>query len=96
MDNGVGEALGKIRNKTCVPSLLWQRLTSTPQGGDIKPLLLREAIYNRLIPHLEILQEQGCFTKVSVAAVDGKPGWVELSIGGITERFFLAVEKMFT
>jgi hypothetical protein len=95
MDHGVGEALGKIRNKTCVPSLLWQRLTSTEQGGDIKPLLLREAIYNRLKPHLEILQEQGCFVGVSVEVVDGKPGWVELSISGVAERFFLAVEEMF-
>ena len=86
------EALSKIRNKTCVPSLLWQRLAGAGVGGEIEPLLLRRAVYGRLKKSVTFLQEQGFFSQVEICEVAEKPGWVVLKIEGVTEKFFQGAE----
>ncbi|MBF0194264.1 MAG: hypothetical protein HQL71_06875 [Magnetococcales bacterium] len=87
MDQTEITALSKIRNKTCIPSLLWQRLTTSMVGNDIEPVLMRTSVYKRLKPHLIILKNKGYFKEVEVKDVNNKPGWVELVINGVGEKF---------
>lgn len=87
MDQDEVAALSKIRNKTCVPSLLWQRLASTSTGNDIEPVLMRKAIYKRILPHLTTLKNKGYFEEVVVHVAKDKPGWIELVITGVGEQF---------
>jgi hypothetical protein len=87
MDQDEIAALSKIRNKTCVPSLLWQHLASTLTGNDIEPVLIRKAVYNRLQPHLTTLKNRGYFEKVVVYGVKDKSSWIKLGITGVGKKF---------
>ncbi|OSM01562.1 hypothetical protein [Magnetofaba australis] len=83
------EALARIRNKTCVPSLLWQRIAAAAPDGDSEPLLLRRAVIARLQPALDLLQTRGYFQQVRINAEPGKPGWAQLTLQGVSPRFLL-------
>ncbi|MBF0455300.1 MAG: hypothetical protein HQL72_10855 [Magnetococcales bacterium] len=87
------EALAKIRNKSCVPSLLWQQLTATQPGEDMSPLLLRQAVCKRLTPPLLFLKEKGFFQEFDFQDVEDKPAWRRLVILKLGKDFAEEIKR---
>ena len=80
-------ALLKIRNKSCVPSFLWQRLEAVGSDGRTEWLLFRRGVYLRIHEELVMLQKSDWFQEIEIKPHPRKPNMLFVRILGVSPRF---------
>lgn len=81
------EALQKIRNKTCVPSFLWQAIAQTNAGDDTQNLLIRKSSLNRIFSDLNLLMKANYFEKIEIQDLPDRPHLCLLRLKAISPHF---------
>ncbi|MEG3638895.1 hypothetical protein [Magnetococcus sp. PR-3] len=89
------EAFLKLRQKTCVPSYIWQHMRKAPAHGNSQPLLMRNSSLKRLQPYLETLQQYGYIRAVTTTPYAKKKSFCMTTIEGVDPAFQTIATALF-
>ncbi|ABK44432.1 hypothetical protein Mmc1_1924 [Magnetococcus marinus MC-1] len=89
------DAFLKLRQKSCVPSYLWQHLRQTPSHAETQPLLMRRTTLQRIEPYLALLQQHGFISGVRTTPHGQKKGLSYTIVEGVSPDFQQVATALF-
>ncbi|MBF0621395.1 MAG: hypothetical protein HQL54_05670 [Magnetococcales bacterium] len=91
----INEALYKIRNKTCVPSYLWQCMIKTDCNSNTALIPMRRSTLPRIESALITLRDSGLIHDYHIEEMADESKRIGLRIIGISALFFQTVQQDF-